>query len=499
MYSVLLVDDEPMISEQLVADFPWPEYGFDRVETASSGRQALEILQTRPVDILITDVQMPGQDGISILQYLHQSGLDTRAIVLSGYDWFDYVREAMRLGAENYLLKPNSLDELQASVVKALENLEQARQVQLTLSKNEDLFRQNTITRWLLGDIEAEELCERADIARINVYCAAYICVLIAPCGGEPAAEYATTVEMALNRYAEIQHIQLIGGTCVLLVGARRLDCCEIRTAIKAIHGVKRSFTVVSAVAQGSEDVCMCFRKARALSEAAALFEADEIMLVDEQMMQSAEYIHIDTEPLLTEQQEERAMESALALLKKLAGGAYGLAAGSVLNELRMDLLRNVRRLARNGDLSEVVEAMLMDRTPADREALESWFLDIIRRARKIIYGEQVRCSPIVERVRLYAMKHLGEPISLKQISGQFRVTNAYLGYLFKQETGEFFTDYVNNLRFAKAEHLLTETDERIERIAEKTGFSSLSYFSRCFRKRYGITPLEYRQKYADK
>ena len=112
MYSVLLVDDEPSVLTGLRYVIDWDEYGVEIAGTASNGTQALELLRELPVDILITDIQMPQMGGLELLQQVRAQNMDLRCIILTGYDDFKYVKKAAQLGIENYLLKPVSPEEL---------------------------------------------------------------------------------------------------------------------------------------------------------------------------------------------------------------------------------------------------------------------------------------------------------------------------------------------------------------------------------------------------
>jgi len=179
MYKVILVDDEPAILNSLRSVIPWEEYGFDTIKCVSNAEEALYYLQCHPVDLLITDIKMPQMNGIILMHRVSKRYKNIGYIVLTAYDEFEYAREALQLGAENYLLKPINVKELEFSVRKALDNLNSRRIAEQTLNSNYCVFKDNLLSRWLDGSIEESELRERAGIMSINIFCRNYCVVLL--------------------------------------------------------------------------------------------------------------------------------------------------------------------------------------------------------------------------------------------------------------------------------------------------------------------------------
>ena len=122
MIRTLIVDDDALVRATLRALLRWEDYGYLVVQDCTSGMQALDYLRLHNVDLVITDMKMPGMSGIELLRQLRKSASVPVSVVLSGYDEFDLVREAFRLGAYDYLLK----DKLeQASLARLLTDLRQ--------------------------------------------------------------------------------------------------------------------------------------------------------------------------------------------------------------------------------------------------------------------------------------------------------------------------------------------------------------------------------------
>ena len=171
MYRVLLVDDEENVLEILKSTIQWQELGVELLLTAQDGQHALEIMEQQRIDLLITDIEMPCLDGISLIRQVRTLYPDTRCILLTAYGEFEYAREAISMGVENYLLKPVAKEEVEKTIKKALDNLYIKRQ------NGENLLRENILHRWVEGNISGEELSERAMVLGVNLYLPEY-CVI---------------------------------------------------------------------------------------------------------------------------------------------------------------------------------------------------------------------------------------------------------------------------------------------------------------------------------
>ena len=123
MYTVLLVDDEPTILETLSSTICWQQFGVNTLLKSLDGYQALEIMRNHKIDLLITDIEMPNLDGLTLLKKTRETFPDVHCILLTAYGEFKYAQTALQYGVENYLLKPINKTELEETIEKALNNI----------------------------------------------------------------------------------------------------------------------------------------------------------------------------------------------------------------------------------------------------------------------------------------------------------------------------------------------------------------------------------------
>ncbi|HEY4537836.1 MAG TPA: response regulator, partial [Erysipelothrix sp.] len=157
MYNVLLVDDEYMILSGLERLINWDELNLKLVGKANDGQAALDFVKNNPVDIVITDVSMPEMTGIDFIRASQQEGINFYFIIFSGYQEFEYVKDGINLGAENFLLKPINKDELNTTLANTVRKLEQEQE----RVKNQRLIFANTLYQWVNDDLDMVNLKRR--------------------------------------------------------------------------------------------------------------------------------------------------------------------------------------------------------------------------------------------------------------------------------------------------------------------------------------------------
>ncbi|MDG0793017.1 response regulator [Cohnella ginsengisoli] len=169
MYNVFIVDDEPFIIEGLIDSIDWPDFGLEVVGSAENGEEALRRIGQTPVDLLITDISMPRMNGLDLIRAARQSRPDLKAIILSGFNEFDYLKEGMRLGIENYLLKPINVKELHDTLSNAVEKLNSTGANALLSPYDVQIMKDNTLYRWICSRISEAEFNERAALLGITL------------------------------------------------------------------------------------------------------------------------------------------------------------------------------------------------------------------------------------------------------------------------------------------------------------------------------------------
>lgn len=171
MYRLILIDDESHIRRGLCALIPWDEFGIEIVGEADNGRTALELIKTLHPDIAIADIKMPHMDGIELLKEVNKLSQKPKFVMLSGFDQFNFVRSAMRMGAQNYLLKPVDAEELKSTISELVACLDDEAAKKQQFDESMQALLNSTLNRLLSNRIEVRELREKCQLLDITLRC----------------------------------------------------------------------------------------------------------------------------------------------------------------------------------------------------------------------------------------------------------------------------------------------------------------------------------------
>jgi len=268
MYTVLLADDEISVTDSMKTSISWASLGIEEVYTAADGAQALEVFRSHRVDLLITDIKMPRMDGLALLEHVRAHYPDTHCVLLSAYGEFEYARSALRLGVENYLLKPVQMNEITETIETAIDNMDVRRE------NKEMLFRENILRRWLNGSISGVELGERASILDINIYQSAYCAVCITK-KAKPASlsAYGEECMSEIRSRLDCSAVWDNNGRYVLIIGGQdplAQNLSDIFEAVaRRLELTDKISVVIGSVVSGSDDLPASYQQACALSNQA--------------------------------------------------------------------------------------------------------------------------------------------------------------------------------------------------------------------------------------
>ena len=142
MLNLLIADDEKIIRESLATCLDWAQVGIKVVGCCANGAEALDAVIDNPPDIVMTDIKMPGLNGLELVEKIQQIDKDIEFIILSGYREFDFAQQAVKLGVRRYLLKPASEEQILESVMDAIQSCEKARALKMTMEAHKRLQMQ---------------------------------------------------------------------------------------------------------------------------------------------------------------------------------------------------------------------------------------------------------------------------------------------------------------------------------------------------------------------
>lgn len=518
MYKVLLVDDEDIILKGMKEIIKWEDYNLTIGGEAQSAAQAEEIIKSMKIDILITDICMKEKTGIDLIRFIRESDINIKCIVLSGYSEFEYVKEAAKLGIENYILKPIDKNELIATLTNTVAKIEDEYSKLVVQREGEDIIRNNIISRWMKGDIEDNELHERAEVLNIDIKASEYMVVIIKETGGEDASHESESSDISLlcsriigEKEQGMAVKDSASSVALIIKGSswkaewegieRALEKC--RNAIEKEYK-REVFIIAGSVERGYRNLSRSYYNARSLMDYSLIFDNSHILIYDD----IKEYVikwnaeeRLDLNPLIRFIKEKNSDE-VINFIRRIFENIRKREeiSPAYIQNLAVDVLFSLISTIRglNCNMDEVFNGYkdLFSKvyTFMTIEDMEKWLEGIAEKFMGILSYEDSRISPAVRKVLEYIKDNYHREINLSTISYGLGLNSFYLGQQFKKETGESFTNALNRLRIDYAKELLKSTNMKTVEIAKKAGYSNTNYFSTVFKKITGCTPSEYRE-----
>lgn len=504
MLSLLIADDQREIREGLRALIAWEDYGIGDVRDAADGTQALDILRRDRPDIALCDIRMPGLSGLDLIRIAVEEGLPTRFVFVSGFDDFDYVKQALKYDAENYLLKPVDTAELKATMDQVVRKVNsREREAAAAAVSGVAVIRENLLNRFVAGGISYGEFKEKAALSGIDVTDGSVVVLVCAP--SWDARLYARGKELAEERGAIAFFDD--GGRCVFAFRAGEAqddqDLLESAVAFAKTLAADRGrdndrFRAgIGLAGRSFRALGLCFETARRALDVAGLVGREALVKYADCVPAAVASGAAET---------EGANETVAALVRACSIGERALAL-SLARSLSaaatyvafFALLRGIdpASLGSEGTRRAFLrcrDALGLSRSAEERRSALGACIESIVAER----GEGGLYGPPVDDIIGYVERNLAADLSLKTLGPVFGLSPAYIGTVFKERTGRAFSDFLVERRTERARRLLAETDLKVARIADVCGFgSNVNYFFTVFKKLTGSTPAEYRKSTA--
>lgn len=526
-YEIMLVDDEPAILEGLRHLIDWDEYGIHIAQTAANGVAALNAFERHRVDIVITDIRMPKLDGIGLIKRIKQLDPDTKHIILSGHDDFSYTKESIKLGIENYLLKPINEDELSSTLISTIEKINRERVKQAARTQDMNIIRENILNRWVLGRIQDKELKEHADLIGLQLFESKYLFAAVrviqpdtkdslVQSSGSDRQALVFKVEETTLRYIPEGSRNLVfhdyDGDLIIPFWSNGMDFSgkavhEVLKKILSSFSESKVMIALGNLVSHSSEIMKGYLNAKrmlffTMISTGSTF-VDYADFINRTSDRHDEY-KIDLAPLknhIMAEDKESAFIFIHDLYEKLV--KRPLVSPAFLRDITIEILYNILYMTNTDAIKDYYIRTNQEGFfnkiyfIGQMEELVDYVCHVIGEVMDYLSEKGSGIHPLVARLIRYVRDNSENDLSLKAMSHLFNVNTAYLGQLFMNETGEVFSNYLNRIRIEKAMHLLKTTNINAKEVSGKVGFSNPSYFYSVFKKITGMSSSEYKQTVA--
>ena len=548
MLKIFLAEDEVVVRETIKRMIPWEELGFELVGEAADGEMALPLLIRQHPDLLITDIKMPFMDGLTLARLAKKEIPGLKVVILSGYDDFNYAKQAIGIGVEDYLLKPitkNALIERLSEIRSRYEHEKTQKEYYEKFQREMQAYEKNSSRDFFEalvgGSMDMMEVYKRAEKLGLDIVAEAYnVLIFTMNCDEDFSGqrdEYssweAESLELLENLFAGHSSAMLFRSNIfsygVLLKGQRetieentRVCVDEIRKILSRQDGRREWFLAVGQSVERLSQIQKSYHTASRAFSQRYLYD-ENILYYDEMETMEHPGGQAETEDNAYLQKVDVNALNPAILQKFLSNGLqeetenfvkdYFYAIGQepmeslvfrnyVILNVRFSVISFIKGLG--CDTNEMESADTEEVLAESGKNMES----AIAYAKKMISqaieirdqnsGNKNR-SILKTAVDFIDSHYMDEEISLNTVANVANVSSNHFSALFSQNMGQTFIEYLTTLRMNKAKELLRCTGMRSSEIAGEIGYKDAHYFSYLFKKTQGMTPSDYRKAREEK
>ena len=540
LYRIILVGGGEEVRKSIIKKIDWEAAGFQVAGDAENGEDALEKIEVLEPDLVLTDIKMPYMDGLTLAGRIRQKYPSIKMVIFSGFDDFEYAKQAIKLNVIEYILKPVNVEELTAILAK----IKRALDEEIAQRRNVDLLREHyrrslpIIREHFLDDLirrhvpqqEAEEKLReyQMDILGAKKWVVAVIDI--------ESEEIRKDRGLSFHKEKELIPISIRQMVKEMLEGCWRVilfaSTMEMRQVLIAAIDEENSQTGFITVLG---DVCKEVRRilevpitagigrgCTSLSDLPVSYQSAVDALGYKSIVGTGGTIYIyDMEPIKTGKlvwegrneselfdavkfgPEEKISRVVDGILEQMDGAKVHL---SQHQAFKISIINSIVRLMQQYDMEltdifgieggyqENIGKILM------RENFGGWLIQTaLNLHRKMSQKRESSMQQVIQEAKRYIQENYPDPeLSVEKLCRHLHMSPAYFSTMFKKETGQAYTSYLTEVRLNRAIELLRMTNDKTYVIAAKVGYQEQNYFSYVFKKQFGVSPTKYRSAHME-
>lgn len=528
-YSVLLVDDEEEVIQVILRKIQWEHLGFSVIGYANNGLRALELMEEHQPDVVITDIKMPYMDGLELAGQIRAGYPAARILILTGFDEFEYAREAVHLEVEEYVLKPVNSVELSEVLIRLKTKLDQeiqekrSREVLRRYYEESLPFLQaNFYTTLIEGRIQREDLEKYVRDYQISFSGRYYCCLVIHTSAAQvPEDIQPVLLSLSVQKQAEkylgdpwgIKSFSYLGNTVFIAQLSDENAVSELTDECdRFCKYAGRILGAVVAVGVGRVctdllDLSQSYIDARAAVSYRVIFGSSRAINMKEIEPRNRRRMAFPCEMELIKLFKAVRLQEGIDLRQAvnhyLDQNVFDTLSLPQYQVSVMELVSALYRFAADNDiviedLSGNLKELYSRLLDLETEAVRTWFQGVCAALHEsLIMVQNNTTHTLVDKAKQYIESHYGdEDLSLDRICQILGVSNSYFSTVFKKETGDSFVGYLTDYRMDRAARRLIHSNDKSYVIAKEVGYGDPNYFSYVFKRKYGVSPSKYRQGY---
>lgn len=530
MYTFLMADDEEIIRKGFEQRLNWDEHGFEFLPSCENGDEVLASVEKYHPDVLLTDINMPGKDGLEVCSYVSEHYPDITLVILSGYDEFEYAQKAVQFKVFEYLLKPINAKKLRELLERLKMHLDREKsfrsniaQLKKQAEQSRELIRERYLNRLISGRISPKEQAEY-EIEVGSILSGTHFCVIVADPDDPENLYNSQSVNYSLYLLAVENHCRKAAGenaqvfqrpgrqiAAIFSGKTERFVIDETKRFIREFYHLAEDLpysTVtlgIGAVHEGVAEIHLSCREAETAIDYRFIQGRNSAI-------RYAQENHAGGRPIPAIAEDSRNILQAIKTGSADALRAHVSEFFNHLRESRISVYRSELEIQKyfvimlnaleeldiscsDLNISSESDPILALKMMKTLEESEIWLLDFCRLAsEKLSRKRQDFSEKKVYEAVDYLMRNFSLPeLSTEMLSEQLAISSGYLSRIFKKHTQMTILEYLMNLRVEKAKEIIASSNLKNYEISESVGYTDSGYFGTIFRKVTGMTLTEYR------
>lgn len=537
MLKVIVADDEEKICQLIVKLVDWTALGMEVAAVASNGIEAMEKILSLKPDVVITDIRMPGYDGLELIKRVKEEGLGTEFVIISGYRHFEYAQNAIRFGVSDYLLKPIKKTELTDALSRIGERYRERNEqlsfeekVRLGLKNDRGRQRTNFFSSILYS---SENIAAGRSLEELNAqfgyefrpgsFRIATLKFDNIRSGSREILEFlaektASLTEQLLGEYCFEQEMFVESSFVYLLLNYSEDEGKNVRRQLKSLLDELKVLESIM------EDMDVTIGAGRWVDtpDKLRLSLKSSRWMVEQRLVAGTGRVIEEQEQTTSDLADSDVFYNFNNMITKTLESLDNTQVMQMIDDLKEQLLNHEsitghELLQMSKEVCNLYlfhmrsRKILIDNESGFMEAYNAGaedcatvdaLFDFLKKTigesfKKAAEGKRMEDNRPIRLAKTYMKEHYMEQVTLEDVSALAGFSPTYFSALFKKETGSAFLEYLQSVRMDEAKRLLRETTLSIMLVCEKVGYSDVKYFTKSFIKHTGLKPGEYRKIYS--
>ncbi|MEW9700197.1 response regulator [Paenibacillus sp. SI8] len=524
MIKMMVVDDEAWVRERLIHTIDWDQLGIEVIDEASCGNEALEKALLLAPDIILTDIRMPHMGGLELIQSLRERQLQAKVIIISGYSDFEYAKNALSLGAFDYILKPVEDHDLLHVVRKCVDLIQSEKKKAELLQKADTqvnkrlpMLKEMVFVNLINGRIQNEQEIVAAlndfqiEHANLNHYCMIFQFKQSQEDGIDLDAEFTQFVignlvgdmlqEMNCKTFTFTHSDEVVA---IVSSGLATDNLCQLIDSAGISHMIYKIFGCPVEIGYGGccsnlIEISLSYRQAKqslllsgflnqesgttsAVSAKTEKYKHYEIEgLVNSVKLGDKQSVFIHLDRLVKENKQMNLIEFKFLYFQIL----------TTITRATTESKRSMDDVSRFS-----LQFFELLQSSQNIDEIRHLFEEALFKIMSYLCKTQTKKKrKVIEKIVAYMDEHYNESINLNAVADVFFMNASYLSKIFKEEMNVSFSKYVMEYRVEKAIELMRDPTKKIYEIAGTVGYEDVQYFTKLFKSIKGVTPVQYREK----